>query len=127
MTLSGKMQRLADIQKEIKELTEHLLDEKSELESEIKSEVLQLGQTIETDTLKAKYSNGRGKYDWEQAVKDKEPDNESEKMKYKSVLSKFTKITKKVDYTKIAKELDIDGKDYYTAGNPSVSIVFKGE
>lgn len=127
MKLSEKMKRLAQVSQEIEELTAHLLDEKHELEAEIKAEVLELGQSIEVDNVKAKYSKGRGRYDWKATVEEAKPPagDLQNRLRYNSVVASFTEVVEKVDYTKIAKELELDGKAHYKSGTPSVSIVIK--
>ena len=133
MTLSEKMKRLAEVSQEIEALTTHLLDEKRDLESEVKSEVLELGQSIEVENVTAKYSKGRGRYDYAGAYEDvmsgvEEIEDVATaiqlKDKHTEIIRKFDEKAWCIDWLgKVSAESLFE--EHYTAGNPSVSIVIK--
>lgn len=133
MTLSEKMKRLAEVSKEIEALTAHLLDEKQELEAEVKAEVLELGQSIQIESVTAKYSKGRGRYDYDAAYRETMVGIEEEqdvdvanqlRDKHTEVVRKFDTKSWLIDWLgkRSAESLFAE---HYTAGKPSVSIVIK--
>ena len=133
MTLSEKMRRLAEVSQEIEALTATLLDEKRDLEEEVKAEVLVLGQSIAVDNVTAKYSKGRGRYDYAGAYEDvmsevEEVEDVATASQLKDthieIIRKFDEKAWCVDWLgKVSAENLF--KEHYMAGNPSVSIVIK--
>ena len=133
MTLSEKMRRLAEVSQEIEALTATLLDEKRDLENEIEAEVLELGQSIAVDNVTAKYSKGRGGYDYAGAYEDVMSGVEEMedvvtasqlKDKHTEIVRKFDEKAWCIDWLgKVSAENLF--KQHYTAGSPSVSIVIK--
>lgn len=80
------------------------------LEEEIAAAVLEVGKTQTVGNVRATYSSGRGKYDYERAAAD-----------YSLDLEPYTKIT--YDYTKAVKDAGIDTGPYYQLqSGPSINL-----
>jgi len=82
------------------------------LAEKIKAEVMQLGKTQSARGVVATFSNGRGSYDYREAVIRAGVDND--------VLERFGKMT--FDYKAICTNEGIAVDDFYTAGTPSVTL-----
>lgn len=82
------------------------------LKAEITETVLQLGKTQTVGNVRATYSNGRGKYDYETAC-----------AHYGLTETDLLPYSKTVyDYRKAAVEYQLDVEQFYTPGSPTVTV-----
>jgi len=119
MTLEEKMQQWAKIRAKIDGLKLAI----APLEEEIKTAVLISGDTVEAKArplvseviVQAKYSKGRGSYNWENIAVRLKPDQE--------IIDKHSKVT--VSWLKVCQAVGYSDElkgQHYTPGTPSVSL-----
>lgn len=109
MTLKEKLERWRDLQRQADALAE-----------EIKTEVMELQQTIKADGVVATYSKGRGSYDWESIAKALEPDDE--------IVKRYSRVD--TDWRKVAEEVGAPDElkaQFYRPGSPYVSLRLKSK
>ena len=96
----------------------------NELEKCIGDVVMQMGETVVTGNVRAKYSEGRGKYDYEAAARlwaGCTPE----------IIAIFTKQpTPKTDWRGVCQHIKVlaeDLNEHLTLGTPSVKLTLEGE
>jgi hypothetical protein len=105
-----------------------------DLEDEIREEVLRLGQSQRVGRSVARYTKGRGSYDYPSIAKELEaaysqigPDALA---KYQAIVKHDTVATTRIDWRKVCEDAGVDDSlksKHYTAGEPSVSLAIVEE
>lgn len=100
-----------------------LRKEMDKLEQSIKSDVLSKKETVRHGGAVAKYSNGRGSYDYERAITEKRENGELTKSAVENALEVATEVV--VDWRRVCQAVGLtleQGSRYYKPGNPIASI-----